>query len=87
MIVYGSVCMEILLKFLGLWCVNVVVVLVGDLWVVMVWQWWWLVLCFFFFFLILLCFSGGGSLDGWLLMIGLSFNDRWLLAFVDCQRW
>ena len=56
MVVCGSVGMEILLKFLGLWCVNDVVVVAVDLWVVVV-RWWWLVLCvcvcvcvFFFFF-------------------------------------
>ena len=36
----------------------------------------------FFFFSILLCFSGGG--DGWLLVVGLSFSGRWLLALVGC---
>ena len=40
-VVCGSVCMEILLKFFGLWCVNVVMVVVGDLWVIVVHQWWW----------------------------------------------
>ena len=34
---------------------------------------------FFFFFPILLCFSGGGG-DGCLLVVGLSFSGRWLLA-------
>ena len=34
----GSVGVEILLIFLGLWCSNVVLVVVaGDLWVVVVW--------------------------------------------------
>ena len=37
---------------------------------------------FFFIFSILLCFSGGG--DGWLLVVGLSFSGRWLLALVGC---
>ena len=83
MIVCGSVCMEILLKFLGLWCVNVVVVVVSDLWVVVVQRWWWW-LVLFFFPPILLCFSGGGSLDGWLWVVRLSFIDRWLLALVGC---
>ena len=37
--------MEILLKFLDLWCVNDVVVVAINLWVVVVrWWWWWLVL-------------------------------------------
>ena len=36
---------------------------------------------FFFFFSILLCFSGsGGGGGGWLLVVGLSFSERWLLA-------
>ena len=56
MVVCGSVGMEILLKCLGLWCVNDVVVVAVDLWVVVV-RWWWLVrcvcvcvcVCFFFF--------------------------------------
>ena len=82
-IVCGSVCMEILLKFLGLWCVNVVVVVVSDLWVVVVQRWWWW-LVLFFFPPILLCFSGGGSLNGWLWVVRLSFIDRWLLALVGC---
>ena len=76
-IVCGSMCMEILLKFLGLWCVNVVVVVVGDYG--LLWfssggdggGW-----CYFFFPPILLCFSGGGGLDGWLWVVGLSFIDR-----------
>ena len=36
MVVCGSVGMEILLKFLDLWCVNAVVVVVGDFLVVLV---------------------------------------------------
>ena len=36
MVVCGSVGMEILLKCLGLWCVNDVVVVAVDLWVVVV---------------------------------------------------
>ena len=36
MVVCGSVGMEILVKILGLWCVNVVVVVAADLWVVVV---------------------------------------------------
>ena len=41
-----------------------------------------------YLFSILLCFSGGGaSGDGWLLVVGLSFSDRWLLALVGCWRW
>ena len=40
MVVCGSVGMEILLKFLGLWCVNDVVVAAVDLWVVVVWWVW-----------------------------------------------
>ena len=40
--------LEILLEFLGLCCVNAVVVVAGDLWVVVV-RWWWPVLwCFDF---------------------------------------
>ena len=37
----GSVGVEILLILLGLWCNNVVLVVVaGDLWVVVAWWWW-----------------------------------------------
>ena len=36
MVVCGSVGMEILVKILGLWCVNVVVVVAANLWVVVV---------------------------------------------------
>ena len=35
---------------------------------------------FSFLFSILLCFNGGGGGDGWLLVVGLSFSGRWLLA-------
>ena len=50
----------------------------------------WCCVFFFFFPSILLCFNGGGGgggLDGWLLVVGLSFSDRWLLALVGCWRW
>ena len=33
---------------------------------------------------IMLCFNGGGGLDGWLWVVGLSFIDRWWLALVGC---
>ena len=37
----GSMGVEIFLIFLGVWCNNVVLVMVaGDLWVVVVWWWW-----------------------------------------------
>ena len=90
MVVCGLVGTEILLKFLGLCCVNDVVVVTVDLWVVVVRYWWWLVLWGVFFFVfyppILLCFSGGGGDDGWLLVVGLSFSGRWLLAMGLMER-
>ena len=30
------------------------------------------------------CSGGGGGGDGWLLVVGLSFSVRWLLALVGC---
>ena len=30
------------------------------------------------------CGGGGGGGDGWLLVVGLSFSVRWLLALVGC---
>ena len=69
-----------------LWCVNVVVVVVGDF----------MGYCgstvvgagafFFFFPSILLCFSGGGGLDGCLLVVGLSFSDRRLLEQIISHK-
>ena len=70
-----------------LWCVNVVVVVVGDFMgycgstVVVAGAFF-----FFFFPSILLCFSGGGGLDGWLLVVGLSFSDRRLLEQIISHK-
>ena len=58
MVVCGLVGTEILLKFLGLCCVNDVVVVTVDLWVVVVRYWWWLVLWGVFFF----CFLSSNSI-------------------------
>ena len=40
--------------------------------------------CYFFFPLNFVYFSGGGGLDGWLWVVGLSFINRWLLALAGC---
>ena len=53
MVVCGSVGMEILLKCLGLWCVNDVVVVAVDLWVVV--GWWCCGVVIFFIILIDYC--------------------------------
>lgn len=71
-----------LLIFLGFWCDDVVVVVAGGLWVVVIR---WLVYLggsmVVFCFLVWWCFNIGG-VDGWLLAVVLSFGGKWLLAMV-----